>query len=92
MLVNAALIAYSIWLFLRIIQLPEKFTQHSRSLITLNSGILLYYAATFVLFLAFEFLLSEAFKQTLPIWFCYTLLIFILHLFMLRSLWDWRRG
>ena len=85
--VNAALMVYSSWLFARIIQSPGKFRHLSRGVVMLNSGVLLYYSATFLLFLTFEFLVEEAFKQTLAVWFCYTLLIFVLHITMLRSVW-----
>ena len=54
-LVNASVAAYAIWLFSRIIQSPGAFPGYSRGIVTLNSGVLLYYSATFVLFWPLSF-------------------------------------
>lgn len=87
-MVNCSMMVLSVWLFIRIIREPSQFPAHSSAIITLNSAILLYYAATFMVFVALELLLTESFEQGISLWLSFSVLALVLHALLLISLWQ----
>ena len=88
LLVNGAMMVYAIWLFVLMIQTPNRFTTHPAATVTLNSAVILYFAGTFMVFVGNELLVNEAFEITFGFWVANVLLILLFHMLILVSLWQ----
>ncbi len=88
LLVNGTMVALASLFFVRILKNPGNYVQRFNSLGLANSGVLLYFAGSFIIYLIMNQLVNSYVSQTLYLWVMNAMLTFIFHLMCIIALWQ----
>lgn len=88
LIVNGSMIVYSIVFIERVLRSPSSFINDYRAYMQINSGVLLYFAGSFIIFLTLNYLVFEDISQTIFFWLINAILTFIFHIMCIIALWQ----
>jgi hypothetical protein len=88
LIVNGCMVGFSLAFFLQNLREPSRYLNHFKSLFYLNSGILLYFAGTFIIYVFMEKMVAVDVEETVYLWLLNSLLIFAFHVICIAALWQ----
>jgi len=88
LVVNGTMIALAITFFIQSLRQPSRYLKHFNALAYLNSGVILYFAGSFIIYVIINQMVNANLSQTLYLWLINTILTFIFHLACITALWQ----
>ncbi|MGB0175555.1 MAG: hypothetical protein ACPF9D_00220 [Owenweeksia sp.] len=88
LVVNGSMVGLSCLFFMQCLRDPARHMDHFNALGFTNSGILLYFAGSFIIYLILNELISSYVSDVLYLWVINAILTFIFHLTCIIALWQ----
>ncbi len=87
-LVNGTMIGLSCAFFIQCLRFPGRFLHHFNAMGISNSGVLLYFAGSFIIYLILNQMINSMVSQVIYLWVINAILTFIFHLTCIIALWQ----
>lgn len=87
-LVNSTLLVFASWLVVRALYSPERYLDGFRTVLALNSGVMLYFAGSFVIFLTLTYQVAKDIERSIALWLINVILTLVFHVICLYTLWQ----